>query len=57
MGGRVVTTTTWPTTADGKYLVLRTVEADWTSRGGFKWRKTVPTVAPDWDPNPEGPQP
>ena len=46
-------TTTWPTTADGKYLVLRTVDADWRSRGGFRWRKTVETVASDWDPDPD----
>ena len=44
--------TTWPTTPDGKWLVLRTVDADWRSRDGFRWRKTVPTVAPDWDPDP-----
>jgi len=49
----VTTTTTWPTTADGKYLVLRTVDADWRSRDGFRWRKTVETVAPDWDPDPD----
>ena len=45
-------TTTWPTTADGKWLVLRTVDADWRSRDGFRWYKTVETVAPDWDPDP-----
>ena len=45
-------TTTWPTTPDGKWLVLRTVNKDWRSRDGFRWRKTVPTVAPDWDPDP-----
>ena len=44
---------TWPTTADGKYLVLRTVDADWRSHGEFRWRKTVETVASDWDPNPD----
>ena len=49
----MTTTTQWPTTADGKYLVLRTVDADWRSRDGFRWRKTVETVAPDWDPNPD----
>ena len=49
----MTTTTTWPTTADGKYLVLRTVDADWRSRDGFRWRKTVETVASDWDPNPD----
>ena len=48
----MTTTTTWPTTADGKYLVLRTVDADWRSRDGFQWRTTVETVAPDWDPDP-----
>ena len=45
-------TTTWPTTADGKWLVLRTVDADWRSRDGFRWHKTVETVTPDWDPDP-----
>ena len=49
----MTTTTTWPTTADGKYLVLRTVDADWRSRDGFRWYKTVETVAPDWDPDPD----
>ncbi len=49
----MTTTTAWPTTADGKYLVLRTVDADWRSRDGFRWRKTVETVAPDWDPDPD----
>ena len=48
----MTTTTTWPTTADGKWLVLRTVDADWRSRDGFRWYKTVETVAPDWDPDP-----
>ena len=48
----MTTTTTWPTTADGKYLVLRTVDADWRSRDGFRWYKTVETIAPDWDPDP-----
>ena len=49
----MTTTTQWPTTADGKWLVLRTVDADWRSRDGFRWRKTVETVAPDWDPDPD----
>ena len=48
----MTTTTQWPTTADGKYLVLRTVDADWRSRDGFRWYKTVETIAPDWDPDP-----
>ena len=48
----MTTTTTWPTTTDGKWLVLRTVDADWRSRDGFAWHKTVETVAPDWDPDP-----
>lgn len=48
----MTTTTQWPTTADGKWLVLRTVDADWRSRGGFRWYKAVETVAPDWDPYP-----
>ena len=43
----------WPTTPDGKYLVLRTVSQDWTSHGGFRWQPVgVETVAPDWDPAP-----
>ena len=43
----------WPTTPDGKYLVLRTVSQDWTSHGGFQWRPVgTETVAPDWDPDP-----
>ena len=45
-------TTTWPTTPNGKWLVLRTVGANWRSRDGFRWHKTVPTIAPDWDPDP-----
>ena len=49
----MTTTTTWPTTADGKYLVLRTVDADWRSRDGFRWHETVETVASDWDPDPD----
>ena len=48
----MTTTTTWPMTANGKYLVLRTVDADWRSRDGFRWHQTVETVAPDWDPDP-----
>ena len=48
----MTTTTQWPMTTDGKWLVLRTVDADWRSRDGFQWYEAVETIAPDWDPDP-----
>ena len=33
-----------------RVLVLRTCNADGTSRGGFKWPESGPVEAPDWDP-------
>ena len=32
-------------------LVLRTVNANGTSEGGFVWPETGPVACPDWDPN------
>ncbi len=34
-------------------LVLRTVAADMTSRGGFVWPRKGTVECPDWDPTPE----
>ena len=42
----------WPTTADGRWLVLRTCDADMTSYGGFEWPTEGHVEAPDWDPDP-----
>ena len=44
--------TMWPTTADGRWLVLRTCDADMTSHGGFEWPTEGHVEAPDWDPDP-----
>ena len=42
----------WPTTADGRWLVLRTCSADMTSHGGFQWPTEGHVEAPDWDSDP-----
>ncbi len=34
-------------------LVLRTVDKDRKSYGGFAWPESGPVEAPDWDPKPE----
>ena len=40
--------------AKGKVLVLRTCNADRTSRDGFQWPEVGGTAtAPDWDPDPD----
>ena len=39
--------------SDEKVLVLRTCNADMTSRDGFVWPESGPVAAPDWDPIPE----
>jgi len=36
-----------------KHLILRTCNADMTSRKGFKWPRSGPVAAPDWNPAPE----
>ncbi|NDD39512.1 MAG: hypothetical protein EB082_14090, partial [Verrucomicrobia bacterium] len=36
-----------------KVLILRTCNADMTSRGGFKWPESGPVEAPDWKPTQE----
>ena len=35
-----------------KALVLRTCDADMTSRSGFVWPASGPVKCPDWDPRP-----
>ena len=36
-----------------KHLILRTCNADMTSRYGFKWPRSGHVAAPDWNPAPE----
>ena len=36
-----------------KHLILRTCNADMTSRNGFKWPRSGHVAAPDWNPEPE----
>jgi len=36
-----------------KHLILRTCKADMTSRNGFKWPRSGPVAAPDWNLAPE----
>ena len=37
-------------TTKGKALIIRTVNADMTSHGGFLWPKSGPVECPDWMP-------
>lgn len=37
---------------DGKVLILKSVEPDGTSHGGFKWPESGPVASPNWSPGP-----